>query len=109
MYQLEPSFPDVELVLSPTQDDLSCDDGEPMETCRYKLQMDLLVNPLIQWLVIEQQRGFVSGNMFVYFSPNQVRNQDYKRAGCVCGFRCARQGTQKLGGLGRRESTRCGD
>ncbi|MGB8700380.1 MAG: Uma2 family endonuclease [Thermosynechococcaceae cyanobacterium] len=78
MYQLESPFPELEVVLPPTQDDLPCEDGEPMETYRHKLQMDLLVNPLIQWLVIEQQRGFVGGNMFVYFSPAQVRNQDYK-------------------------------
>jgi Uma2 family endonuclease len=78
MYQLDPSFPPVEIVPPPTQDNLLYDDDEPMETYRHKLQMDLLVDPLNQWLVLEHQRGFVGGNMFVYFSPSQVRNQDYK-------------------------------
>lgn len=67
-----------EIALPPNQDELLCDDGIPMKTHRHKLQMDLLVDPLIAWLVLEQGRGFVGGNMFVYFSPSQVRNQDYR-------------------------------
>jgi Uma2 family endonuclease len=63
---------------APTQDDLPCDDGIPMETHRHKLQIDLLVNSLHHWLVDNQRQGFVSGNMFVYFSPLQVRNQNYR-------------------------------
>lgn len=66
------------VILAPTQDDLPCDDGIPMETYRHKLQMDLLVDPLDRWLALEQGNGFVGGNMFVYFSPLQVRNQDYR-------------------------------
>jgi Uma2 family endonuclease len=62
----------------PTQDDLLCDDGIPMETRRHKLQMDLLTTPLHNWLVASDRQGFVGGNMFVYFSPLQVRNQDYR-------------------------------
>lgn len=68
----------LEEITAPTQDDLPCDDGIPMETQRHKLQMDLLIQPLSTWLVQEQRDGFVSGNMFVYFSPSQVRNQDYR-------------------------------
>ncbi len=78
MYQLDPSATSLDWVSPPTQDTLLCDDGIPMETYRHKLQMDLLVEPLNTWLVLEQNRGFVGGNMFVYFSPNQVRNQDYR-------------------------------
>jgi Uma2 family endonuclease len=78
MYQLDPTFPELEIILPPTQDDLPYDDGEPMETHRHKLQMDLLMYPLNDWLMREQKNGFVSGNMFVYFSPAQVRNQDFK-------------------------------
>jgi Uma2 family endonuclease len=66
------------IALPPTQDELPCDDGIPMETYRHKLQMDLLVDPLNMWLALEQKSGFVGGNMFVYFSPSQVRNQDYR-------------------------------
>jgi Uma2 family endonuclease len=78
MYQLDPSATSLDWNPPPTQDTLLCDDGIPMETYRHKLQMDLLVEPLNTWLVLEQNQGFVGGNMFVYFSPNQVRNQDYR-------------------------------
>lgn len=59
----------------PTQDDLPSDDGIPMETERHKKQMDLLIYPLEVWL---NQRGYVGGNMFVYYSLKQVRYQDFK-------------------------------
>ncbi len=60
-----------------TQDDLPCCDGVPMETQRHKLQMDLLIDTLETWLA-QRPDGYVSGNMFVYFSASQVRNQDFK-------------------------------
>jgi Uma2 family endonuclease len=65
-------------IYAPTQDDLPCDDDIPMETYRHKLQMDMLVDPLDLWFHSNQVSSFVGGNMFVYFSPNQVRNQDYR-------------------------------
>jgi Uma2 family endonuclease len=61
----------------PTQDDLPCDDGIPMETQRHKLQMDLLMDGLTTWLD-QREGGYVSGNMFIYFSLEQVRNQDFR-------------------------------
>jgi Uma2 family endonuclease len=65
-------------IYAPTQNDLPCDDGMPMETYRHKLQMDMLVYPLDLWFRTNQISAFVGGNMFVYFSPNQVRNQNYR-------------------------------
>lgn len=65
------------LTLPPTQADLPYDDGEPMETSRHKLQMDLLIATLQPWLD-DRPDGFVSGNMFVYYSLEQVKNRDYK-------------------------------
>jgi Uma2 family endonuclease len=59
----------------PTQDDLPDGDGVPMETERHKKQMDLLVDSLEPWL---GERGYVGGNMFVYFSPNQLKNEEFK-------------------------------
>ncbi len=61
----------------PTQDELPCCDGVPMETQRHKLQMDLLIDTLHTWLA-QRSDGYVSGNMFIYFSASQVRNQDFK-------------------------------
>jgi Uma2 family endonuclease len=70
---VEPKSLDIPLL--PTQDDLPCDDGVPMETERHKKQMDLLVYSLEPWL---GERGYVGGNMFVYFSLKQLKNQDFK-------------------------------
>jgi Uma2 family endonuclease len=73
---LEDIAPDVEL--PPTQDDLPSDDGIPMETQRHKLQMDLLIYPLRPWLQRHPDGAYVGGNMFVYFSLEQVRHQDFR-------------------------------
>jgi Uma2 family endonuclease len=48
-----------------------------METQRHKYQMDLLIETLEFWLE-QREDGFVSGNMFVYYSMAQVRNKDFK-------------------------------
>jgi Uma2 family endonuclease len=72
----EAQAPDV--ALPPTQDELPCDDGMPMETERHKLQMDLLLYPLKPWLKQHPEGGYAGGNMFVYFSLQQVRHQDFR-------------------------------
>ncbi len=61
----------------PTEDDLPCDDGEPMETLRHRLQMELLIHSIDPWA---SARGdcFVGGNMFLYFSSEQVRGKDFR-------------------------------
>jgi len=61
--------------LLPTQNNLPDGDGVPMETERHKKQMDLLVDSLEPWL---GERGYVGGNMFVYFSLKQLKNEDFK-------------------------------
>lgn len=48
-----------------------------MESERHKAQMDLLIEALIPWLT-QRNDGFVGGNMFVYYSLAQVRNQDFR-------------------------------
>ncbi|CAD5962231.1 hypothetical protein PCC9214_03263 [Planktothrix tepida] len=65
-----------EIELPPTQDQLPCDDGIPMETARHKLQMDLLIEPLSH--ALQDQDIYIGGNMFVYYSLAQVRNQDFR-------------------------------
>ncbi|NJO16261.1 MAG: Uma2 family endonuclease [Thioploca sp.] len=62
----------------PTQDNLPCDDGVPMETERHKKQMELLIASLEPWLIQQPQGGYVSGNMFIYYSFKQIRRQDFK-------------------------------
>ena len=73
---VEPTAP--RILLPPTQDELPCDDGMPMETERHKLQMDLLIYPLKPWLDRYPEGGYVGGNMFVYFSLEQIRKQDFR-------------------------------
>ncbi len=63
--------------LPPTQQDLPSDDGVPMETQRHKVQMDLLLDALLLWLE-GRPDGYAGGNMFVYYSLAQIRNQDFK-------------------------------
>jgi Uma2 family endonuclease len=57
--------------------DLPEEDGEPMETNWHRLQMNLLIEIVAyQWR--DRRDFFVGGNMFIYYSLQQVRNKDYK-------------------------------
>jgi Uma2 family endonuclease len=61
----------------PGQDELPCDDGEPMETEFHDSQATLLKETLIDhWR--ERRDYCVAGNMFVYFSERQVKNNDFR-------------------------------
>ena len=67
----------LDIILPPTQDELPYDDGVPMESERHLLQMQLLIETLqLGW--VERQDFYVGGNMFVYYSLEQVRNKDFK-------------------------------
>ena len=56
----------------PTEDDLPCDDGEPMETPRHRDQMILLIESLKAYW--SARSGFyVGGNMFVHYDPTNAR------------------------------------
>jgi Uma2 family endonuclease len=56
----------------PTEDDLPCDDGEPMETPRHRDQMLLLIESLkAHWA--ERSGYYVGGNMFVHYDPTNTR------------------------------------
>jgi len=61
----------------PTQAELPYDDGIPMETARHKFQMDMLIDTLFPW-ISQRPDGFVNGNMFVYYSLEQVKNEDFR-------------------------------
>lgn len=65
------------IALPPTQAELPYDDNTTMETQRHKVQMDLLIDTLSFWLD-QREDGYVGGNMFVYYSLKQVRNEDFK-------------------------------
>lgn len=63
--------------MPPTEDELPYDDGIPLESQRHRLQMNLLIEPVeLAWA--DRDKFFVNGNMFVYFSPNQVMDYDFR-------------------------------
>jgi len=61
----------------PGQDELPCDDGEPMETLFHDVQDALLKDTLVD-ACPERRDMFVAGNMFVYFSAHQVKSNDFR-------------------------------
>ncbi|GAB4318532.1 MAG: Uma2 family endonuclease [Leptolyngbyaceae cyanobacterium] len=65
------------ITIPPTQDELPYSDGDKMESERHKLQMELLIDGLLPWLD-QRDDGYVGGDMFVYYSMAQVKNQDFK-------------------------------
>ena len=64
-----------EIELPPTE--LIYDDGEPMESNRHRIAMNLLINTIEQEFV-ERDDFFVGGNMFIYYSTAQVKNKDFR-------------------------------
>jgi Uma2 family endonuclease len=61
----------------PSSAELICDDGEPMETGRHHEQMVLLIRSLRHaWR--DRSDFYVGGNMFLYFSEAQARNNDFR-------------------------------
>jgi Uma2 family endonuclease len=61
----------------PRIDQLVTSDGEPMESWRHVRQMLLLIDSLSHaWR--DRDDVFVGGNMFLYFSETQARNNDFR-------------------------------
>jgi len=70
--------PDWEPPMPP--EDLIFDDGEPLESNRHRIAMNVLIQSLQQaWS--DRNDYFVGGNMFVYYSRTQARNRDFKGPG----------------------------
>lgn len=66
---------DWELHQPPT--DLIFDDGEPLESNRHRIAMNVLIRSLQQaWS--DRNDFFTGGNMFVYYSSTQARNRDFR-------------------------------
>lgn len=61
----------------PGQDELPCDDGEPMESPKHRAQMNLLCDTLEAHLE-GRPDVFVGGNMGLYYSEIQARNNDFR-------------------------------
>jgi Uma2 family endonuclease len=57
--------------------DLIFDDGEPLESNRHRIAMNVLIDSVL--VAFEGRTNyFVGGNMFVYYSRQQVMNQDFR-------------------------------
>ncbi|NJO40357.1 MAG: hypothetical protein HC865_06730 [Cyanobacteria bacterium RU_5_0] len=75
--QPDPLTPTVDWVPPMPPTDLIFDDGEPLETNRHRIAMNGLIRSLKHhWS--DRQDVFVGGNMFIYYSSKQVRNQDFR-------------------------------
>ncbi len=57
--------------------DLIFDDGEPLETNRHRIAMNLLIRSLDQ-AYCERNDFFAGGNMFIYYSSTQAKNRDFR-------------------------------
>jgi Uma2 family endonuclease len=67
--------PDWEPPMPPT--DLIFDDGESLETNRHRIAMNVLIRSLQQaWS--DRNDFYTGGNMFIYYSSEQVRNKDFR-------------------------------
>ena len=57
--------------------DLIFDDGEPLETNRHRIAMNLLIRSVNSSLA-DRTDFFAGGNLFVYYSYDQVMNRDFR-------------------------------
>jgi Uma2 family endonuclease len=57
--------------------DLIFDDGEPLETNRHRITMNVLIDSALSALA-ERTDFFCGGNMFVYYSRTQAMNRDFR-------------------------------
>jgi Uma2 family endonuclease len=61
----------------PPPTDLIFDDGEPLESNRHRIAMNVLIRSLQQGYA-ERDDFYTSGNMFIYFSSEQAKNRDFR-------------------------------
>lgn len=64
----EPSMPPTDLIF---------DDGEPLESNRHRIAINVLIRSL-QQAYLDRNDFFTSGNMFIYYSSEQARNRDLR-------------------------------
>lgn len=72
-----PKMISVEWEPDPPPTDLIFDDGEPLESNRHRIAMNALIRAA-QEALAERKNFFVGGNMFIYFSREQVFNRDFR-------------------------------
>lgn len=75
------------VTLPPTQDELPHSDGEPMESQRHKLQMELLIDALLPWLEARED-GYVGANMFSLLQHGTSEKSRLQRTRLLCRAGC---------------------
>lgn len=68
MLEWEPPMPPTDLIF---------DDGEPLETNRHRIAINVLIRSLDQ-AYRDRNDFFTGGNMFIYYSSTQARNRDFR-------------------------------
>jgi Uma2 family endonuclease len=66
---------DRQIPMPPT--DLIVDDGEPLESNRHRIAINVLIRSLNQAFG-DRTDFFAGGNMFLYYSSQQARNRDFR-------------------------------
>lgn len=61
----------------PSSADLPYDDGEPLESNRHRIAMNVLIRQ-VQQAFPNRTDFYPGGNMFIYYSPHYLRNQDFR-------------------------------
>lgn len=74
---MEPDMTLLDWEPPPPPADLIFDDGEPLETNRHRLAMNVLIDSTLQALH-DRSDFFTGGNMFVYYSRHQAMNRDFR-------------------------------
>ncbi len=72
MLTITPTEPGIEL--PPTE--LIYDDGVPMESNRHRIAMNALIRSVN--VALNEREFFAGGNMFVYYSLDKVKNEDFR-------------------------------
>jgi len=62
---------------APPPTDLIFDDGVPLESNRHRIAMNVLIASLHE-AIAPREDYFTGGNMFVYYSTEQIRNRDFR-------------------------------
>ena len=57
--------------------DLVFEDGEPLETPRHRIAMNVLIRS-VQQALRDRSDFYAGGNMFVYYSRHQAMNRDFR-------------------------------
>ncbi|MEC4984720.1 MAG: Uma2 family endonuclease [Oscillatoria sp. PMC 1068.18] len=75
--QIQTNTPTQEWEAPTPPENLIYDDGEPLESNRHRIAMNLLIESVYEaWT--DREDYFAGGNMFIYYSRTQAKNRDFR-------------------------------